>query len=449
MKQRHDLHARERYFQPGDQVLALLPIPGRPLQARYFGPYTVDKKISGVNYVINTPDRRKSQQLCHVNMLKQYFERDSSNTHVVSLVTLVPLDIHSDDGIDRDTKNSENSESGSTRLTNAEILEDLDSKLEHLDSLEREQLKQLIYEYKHLFPDIPTRTQKIYHDVDVGDATPIKQHPYRTNPVKHEYLRKEIKYLLDNDFIEKSQSNWSSPCILVSKPDNTFRMCTDYRKVNNVTKSDSFPIPRIEDCIDQIGRAKYVTKFDLLKGFYQVPLTDRTKEISAFGTADGLYQYKVTPFGMKNSPATFQRLMNLLISDIDGIDAYIDDVIIYSDSWEQHLMTIRKFYERLTEANLTVNLDKSEFCHGTVTFLGHVVGQGQVKPALAKIQAISDFLVPACRKQLMRFLGMAGYYRKFCSNFSDISGPLTNLFSKKVKFIWDENSERAFCKIKA
>jgi hypothetical protein len=241
--------------------------------------------------------------------------------------------------------------------------------LEHLDSLERKQLKQLIYEYKHLFPDIPTRTHKIYHDVDVGDATPIKQHPYRTNPVKHEYLRKEIKYLLDNDFIEKSQSNWSSPCILVPKPDNTFRMCTYYRIVNNVTKSDSFPIPRIDDCIDKIGRAKYVTKFDLLKEFYQVPLTDRAKKISAFVTADGLYQYKVTPFGMKNSPTTFQRLMNLLISDIDGIDAYIDDVIIYSDSWEQHLMTIRKFYTRLTEANLKVNLDKSEFCHGTVTFL--------------------------------------------------------------------------------
>jgi hypothetical protein len=135
----------------------------------------------------------------------------------------------------------------------------------------------------------------------------------------------------------------------------------------------------------------------------------------------------------------------LLISDIDGIDVYIDDVIIYSDSWEQHLITIRKFYEPLTEANLTVDLDKSELCHGTVAFLG----QGQDKPVLAKIQAISDFPVPACRTQLMRFLGLAGYYRKLCSNFSDISGPLTNLLSKKIKFIWDENCERAFCKIKA
>ena len=107
MKQRHDLHARERYFEPDDQVLALLSIPGRPLQARYVGPCTADQKISGVNYVINTPDRRKSQQLCHVNMLKQYFERDSSTIHAVSLVTPVPLGIHSDDGIDRDTKHKQ------------------------------------------------------------------------------------------------------------------------------------------------------------------------------------------------------------------------------------------------------------------------------------------------------------------------------------------------------
>ena len=135
------------------------------------------------------------------------------------------------------------------------------------------------------------RTDKIYHDVDVGDATPVKQHPYRLNPAKQKYLHEEIKYLLENDFIEPSKSNWNSPCILVPKPDGTYRMCTDYRKVNNVTKSDRFPIPRMDDCIDRIGPAKYVTKFDLLKGFWQVPLTDRAKEISAFVTPDGLFQY--------------------------------------------------------------------------------------------------------------------------------------------------------------
>ena len=144
------------------------------------------------------------------------------------------------------------------------------------------ELKQLIREFGHLFPDIPSRTDKIYHDVDVGTSTPVKQHPYRMNTIKQQYLKDEIKYLLENDFIEPSKSNWSSPCILVPKPDKSYRLVTDYRKLNSVTKTDSFPIPRIDDCIDNIGQAKFVTKFDLLKGFWQVPLTDRAKEVSAF-----------------------------------------------------------------------------------------------------------------------------------------------------------------------
>ena len=185
----------------------------------------------------------------------------------------------------------------------------------------------------------------------------MKQHPYRRTPVKQQYLKDQVQYLLDNDFIEPSQSEWSS-CILVPKPDVTFCMCTDYSKVNSITETDTFPIPRIEDFIDNIGHVKYVTKFDLLKGFWQIPLTDRAKEISAFVTQDGLYQYKVMPFGMKNSLATFQRLVNNLISNLDGCEAYIDDAIIFSEKWEQHLHTIRTFYDRLSEAKLTFNLAK-------------------------------------------------------------------------------------------
>ena len=142
--------------------------------------------------------------------------------------------------------------------------------------------------------------------------------------------------MLNNDFIEPSQSEWSSPCILVPKPDGTFCIFMDYRKVESGTNTDTFPIPRIDDCIDNIGLAKYVTKFDLLKGFWQIPLTHRAKEISAFVTPDGLYQYKLMSFGMKNSPATFQRLVNNLISNLDGCKAYIADAIIFSEEWEQH-----------------------------------------------------------------------------------------------------------------
>ena len=149
-----------------------------------------------------------------------------------------------------------------------------------------------------------------------NNADPIKQHPYRLNPSKQKYLKEEIKYLLENNFIEPSNSCWSSPCILVPKPDESYRMCTDYRKVMSVTKTNTCPIPRMDDCIDKVGKAKFVTKVDLLKGFWQVPLTDRAKEISAFVTPDGLYQYKVMPFGMKSSPASFQHLINKVIANL-------------------------------------------------------------------------------------------------------------------------------------
>ena len=246
---------------------------------------------------------------------------------------------------------------------------------------------------------------------------PVKQHPYRMNPVKQQYLREEIQYLLDNDFTEPSQSDWSSPCI-VPKPDGSFGMCKDCRKVNSVTKTDTFPIPRIDDCIDNIGQVKYVTKFDLLKGFCQILLTHRAKEISVFVTPDGLYQYKVMPFGMKNLPAT-QRLINGLIFDLDSCKANIDDAIIFRDEWKQHLETISAFIDRLSEAKLTNNLAKSEFCHANLKFLGHILGQGQVIPLEAEVEAISDFPAPTCKRQLMRFLGMVGYYRKFFHYFFD------------------------------
>ena len=447
MKIRYDENAKDRNFEPGDKVLALLPIPGRPLQARYYGPYTVDKKLSDVNYIVNTPGRRKQKQLCHINMLKKYIDRDSSVISSVNIVNSVP---HEQNQMDSEDFNLEKSDPSSSKLQNSDILQNLDQKLSHLDSDKRLELKQLVLEYEHLFPDIPSRTDKIYHDVDIIEGSkPVKQHPYRMNPVKQQYLREEVQYLLDNDFIEPSQSEWSSPCILVPKPDGTFRMCTDYRKVNSVTKTDTFPIPRIDDCIDNIGHAKYVTKFDLLKGFWQIPLTDRAKEISAFVTPDGLYQYKVMPFGMKNSPATFQRLVNSLISNLDGCKAYIDDAIIFSEEWQQHLQTIRTFFDRLSDAKLTVNLAKSEFCHANLTFLGHIVGQGQVKPVEAKVEAISDFPVPTSKRQLMRFLGMAGYYRKFCNNFSAIAEPLTNLLGKKAKYVWTDDCQKSFDKLKA
>ena len=155
------------------------------------------------------------------------------------------------------------------------------------------------------------------------------------------------------------------------------------------------------------------------------------------------------PFGMKNAPATFQRLVNRVIDGIDGCQAYIDDLVVYADTWDEHMKQLHKLFERLTEANLTINLIKSDFCHATVTYLGHVVGQGQIKPIRAKMEAIEQFLQPPSKKALQRFLGMAGYYRKYCPNFSVVAYPMTNLLKKTAKFVWCKSCTEAFNKIKA
>ncbi|KAK3089262.1 hypothetical protein FSP39_002191 [Pinctada imbricata] len=448
MKTWYDKDARNRVFKPGDKVLVFLPIPGHPLQARYFGPYEIESKISDVNYVVKTPGRRKEKRVCHVNMLKEYFDRSDRN-FVKPVSTLA--NVNTFENCIEPECNEETVEKDfaqSVRLKNSEILTNPEVKLGHLTVHQKEEVHQLMREYTTIFPDVPKKTNASHRDVIVGDASPIKQHPYRLNPIKLQYMRKEIQYMLENDIIEPSNSDWSSPCILVPKPDGTYRLCTDFRKVNSVTETDSYPIPRIDDCIDKIGSAKFVSKFDLLKGYWQVPLTERAREISAFATPDGLYQYKVMPFGMKNAPATFQRMIHSLLNHLEGCEAYIDDVIIYSDTWDDHLRIMRTFFDILAKANLTVNLAKSEFCHATVEYLGHKVGQGFVTPIMAKVEAISKFPIPTNKKEIMRFLGMAGFYRKFCPNFSSVVGPLTNQLQKKVNFAWTNDCEESFKKIK-
>lgn len=168
--------------------------------------------------------------------------------------------------------------------------------------------------------------------------------------------------------------------------------------------------------MDQVGNAKYVSTFDLLKGYWQVPLTKRAQEVAAFVTPSGLYSYKVMPFGLRNAPATFQRLMNRVVNGLAGCAVYLDDLVVYSDSWSTHLQRVRALFDRLAEAKLTVNLAKCEFAHATVTYLGRVVGQGCVAPVYAKVMAVRQFPQPTTKKELMRFLGMVGYYHCFCRN---------------------------------
>lgn len=449
MKTHFDRKSLSRSFQPGDSVLVLLPIQNSPLQARFAGPYSIKEKLSETDYVVNTPDRKRKTRVCHINMLKAYVTLAKSNTFHDSSVTPViaaacsPVYSPAQDGLGMGFENV-----SCERLENSTIINGLETYLAHLSTCQREDIVCLISRFPMLFSDVPSQTTVICHDIDVGNSPPVKQHPYRVNHQKREIMREEVRYLLQHGFVQPSQSPWSSPCLLVPKPDTTYRFCTDYRKVNSLTKPDSFPLPRMEDCVDRIGAARYITKLDLLKGYWQVPLTDRASEISAFVTPDNFLQYSVMAFGMRNAPATFQRLMHRVLSGVANCEAYLDDVVIFSDTWENHLETLTEVFSRLAEASLTLNLAKCDFAKAIVTYLGKKVGHGQVCPVEAKVLAILDFPVPINKRELRRFLGMVGYYRGFCENFATVVSPLTNLLSPFKKFLWSAECANAFAAAK-
>ena len=211
MKQNYDRIPNKEVFKSGDKVLALLPVPGRPLQGRYFGPYTVEKKANDLNYIyfITTPDRRKLKQLCHTNILKEYVDRDRSKVAPVNVISSTPQrqSKMNCEEVDCEDMNSHKTDPTCSKLQNSDMLKDFDKKLSHLDQTKYDDPKRLILEYEHLLPDIPTMTDQIYHDVDIEGSKRIKQHLYRMNPKKLQYLRDEVQYLLNNDFVEPSQSD--------------------------------------------------------------------------------------------------------------------------------------------------------------------------------------------------------------------------------------------------
>ena len=247
MKTWYDRKARKRSFRIGDKVLILLPIPQQSLRARYCGPYLITRKVSDLDYVIDTPYRRKSQRLCHINMLKEYQERTSTSATVAEQSLVTPSCVIQDLNLNSSEREvGEDMTDSVMVLKNSDVLSNLKGKLHHLSDSEQDEMTQLVLDFTELFPDIPSRTECVFHDVDVGDAMPIKQHPYHVNPIKLQFFEEGNRVHV-TAWNHRTQSK--CPCILVPKKDGTYRFCIDFRKVNLVTKTDSFPIPKVEDYI--------------------------------------------------------------------------------------------------------------------------------------------------------------------------------------------------------
>ena len=338
------------------------------------------------------------------------------------------------------------------RDASSDILSEDDLKIAHLKREQRRRLVELLRELQITKDPTLGQVEIVKHNINVGDATPIKQQPYRVPLAKKCLIDEEVEKLLVKEIIRPSISPWSSPIVLVSKPDGSIRFCIDYRKVNSVTKKDAYPLPRIDETLHALGGATYFTTLDLQSGYWQVALDEKSKEITAFSTTRGHWEFNVMPFGLTNAPATFQRLMDFVLTGLHWSHClvYLDDVIIFGKTFDEHQERLRIVLNRLCEAGLTLKPSKCQWARTEVKYLGHLISREGIKPDPGKITAVKNFPIPRNRTEVRAFLGLASYYRRFIQDFATIAKPLTELTKTKGNslFSWTQEADIAFAKLK-
>jgi hypothetical protein len=293
-------------------------------------------------------------------------------------------------------------------------------------------------------------THLVSHRIDTGDHPPIKIPPRRMGPEQRKIVDEEVDKMLKKGVIEPSDSPWSFPPVLVKKKDSTYRFCIDYRRLNTVSKSWAYPLPRIDDCLDALSGAKFFCCLDLASGYWQIPMHEEDKNKTAFSTHRGLFHFNVMPFGVKSGPATLEHLMDLLLRGLTWQSAlvYMDDVICFGKTFESTFESLESVLQRFRHAGLRLKPKKCILFQSEVSFLGYTVSHEGLSPQPCKLSAVRDWATPTDVASLRNFLGFASYYRRFLPDFATIASPLYELTGKKVKFVWSDKCEESFLNLK-
>lgn len=434
-KKNYDRKTTLRTFSTGDLVMVLRHDRKNKLDTYWSGPYKILKRYSDVNYAINRG--RDKHQVFHINQLKPFVKRP---VHLSCFVNNeinepeLPLLFDDDDEI-----------SDFTTIVNR-----VENSLQLTENQKRE-IVGLLSQYEPCFNKNPGKTQLIEHSISLNDDKPFRSKPYLCNPKARQLLKSEIDYLVGQGLLEPCESEYSSPLFIIDRPGKSPRVVCDFKALNSKTKFDTFPVPNADQLIDRLVKAKYITVFDLSKGYFQVPLAKESQKFTCVTSPFGTYQWKVLPQGLSNAPATFMRLVDKLLRGCEDFAlGYLDDLCIFSESFEEHIMHLEAVLNRIREANLTIKPSKVQIAEGTVEYLGRRVGAGTVRPQDEKIRCINNFPRPTNKKELRRFLGMVSYYQRHVRMFSELASPLTDMLRKKNSdsLLWNEESSRAFEKLR-
>lgn len=343
--------------------------------------------------------------------------------------------------------------------TSNERIENLKSVLiDKMPNYVSEELMLICEKYADIFTlkdDKMTINNMYEQKLRLRDSEPVYVKNYRLPYTQRNEIKRQVQNLLDNDLIEPSTSNYNSPLILVPKKSpndiKSYRMCVDFRSINKKLIADKFPLPRIDDILDNLGRARHFSILDLFSGFHQIPLHENSRDLTSFSTDQGAFRWKVLPFGLNVAPNSFSRMMSLAFSGLEPNKAflYIDDIIVIGCSRKHHLKNLTSVFDILRKYNLKINPYKCNFFRPEVTFLGHRCTANGLLPDDTKISAIRKYTVPTDKDAVKRFVAFANYYRRFIPNFASLAAPLNFITRKKVSFVWDDKCQESFENIKA
>ena len=466
-KKRYDETSKARNFCKGDQVLLLLPTSSNKLTSQWKGPYEIVEKVSEVEYKIEINGKTKQ---FHINTLQEFvprFQEGKSETFKTAnderLLVAEGL-LHCDDALPCDNtvgivlENASGSpvEKGKVdtiilpTAVQSETIADVIINKE-MDKTNTFRVSQILEEFKDVFSDVPTKTNVITHEIHLKDKNPIYKKQYPLSFASEEIIKEEVESMLAMDIIEKSDSPFSSPIVLVKKKDGKTRFCIDFRAVNCQTVSLNVPIPDQDLLFSKLCEAHFFTKLDLCKGYWQIPLSDESRHITAFQAAGELYHFKMMCFGLKNAPGTFNRMMSYLLGKRMDVVFFFDDVTIFHKEFDDHLNAVKEVLQILRDANLKVRPKKAEFCFREIQFLGHVVGNGRLRPADDNTKKIINIEVPNNKKQVKSIMGLITYYSKFLPHLSTLMKPITRLVEKASpkQVIWTDECQQALSAVKS
>ena len=452
--------AKPRSLAEGTQVLILLPSKSNKLEMTWQGPYVVENKLNDYDYRVKSGSKAK---IYHINLLKEYVSRDQfcNTANVAVLEELIGADdeeetvavvIEEDETMREASHDLDHQKHVPTLQTKrTETIADIHF-CEKLAKNQLEEAKAVCQEYEKNLSDVPLTTNLTTCQIKLSTDQPVYVRP---RPIPHALVKNvedEVEEMQKLGVIEPACSPYNSPIVMVKKKSGEYRFCADLRALNDVTVFDGEPLTDVEHLFQSLGKAKYFSKLDLTKGYWAIPIDEEDRDKTAFTTSKGQFRWVNLPFGLKTASGIFNRFMRKLLGPLHRQDVhhFMDDILIATETWEEHMEALRAVLGRLAEANIAAKPSKVYIGYDQLPFLGHEIGAGQRWPETEKIEKIVDAPYPSTKKQLRSFLGLCSFYREYIPSFSTLSAPLTDLTKKNVpeKITWNAEAERSFIEMK-